>query len=46
MAAAATDEGAFAAVVGGYAAALDRGERPTTAFEGAIDAVGWEPAHG
>ena len=46
LTAAAKDEGAFAAVVGGYAAALDRGERPTTAFQGAIDAVGWEPAHG
>jgi hypothetical protein len=46
LTASAKDEGAFAAVVGGYAAALDRGERPTAAFEGAIDAVGWEPTHG
>ena len=40
------DDGAFAAVVGDYAAALDRGERPNVAFQRAVDDIGWEPADG
>jgi hypothetical protein len=35
---------AFASVVGGYAAALDRGEEPAEAFASASTAHGWAPA--
>jgi hypothetical protein len=38
-----TDEGAFAGLVGVYAAGLDEGVAPGPAFAGAVDAVGWEP---
>jgi hypothetical protein len=46
LAAPAEDAGAFAAVVGGYAAALDRGDKPNDAFQHTVERVGWEPAHG
>jgi hypothetical protein len=36
------DEGAFARLVGGYAAALDAGSNPSAAFSSAISDVGWE----
>jgi len=39
-------EGAFAALVGRYAAALDRGEPPEAAFETASTAAGWTPVAG
>lgn len=35
-------DGAFAAVVAGYAVALDRGTDPATAFRSAVAAGGWE----
>ena len=35
---------AFASVVGGYAAALDRGEEPAEAFASASTAGGWAAA--
>jgi hypothetical protein len=35
---------AFASVVGGYAAALDRGEEPAEAFASASTASGWAAA--
>ena len=38
------DEGAFAALVGAYAAAVDAGEAPAAAFRTAPGAVGWESA--
>jgi hypothetical protein len=38
------DDGAFAALVGAYAAAVDAGEEPASAFRTATGAVGWEPA--
>jgi hypothetical protein len=37
-------EGAFASLVGRYAAALDRGIEPGDAFVAASAAVGWQPA--
>jgi len=37
-------EGAFASLVGRYAAALDRGTQPEDAFVAASAAVGWQPA--
>ena len=37
-------EGAFARLVGGYAAALDRGVPPGDAFRAAAEVGGWEPA--
>ena len=37
------DEGAFAAVVGAYAAAVDGGESPAAAFADATGDTGWEP---
>lgn len=40
----ARDEGAFAAVVGAYAAALDAGRSPGEAFQAAATDAGWEPA--
>lgn len=36
------DEGAFAALVGAYAAALDGGRSPAEAFAAVTDAAGWE----
>ncbi len=43
LAAPASDpDGAFAAVVAGYAVALDRGSDPSTAFRSAVAAGGWE----
>ena len=36
------DEGAFARLVGSYAAALDAGSDPSAAFSLAVSAVGWE----
>ncbi len=43
LAAPASDpDGAFAAVVAGYAVALDRGLDPTAAFRSAVAAGGWE----
>ncbi len=36
------DEGAFARLVGGYAAALDAGSDPSAAFSAAVSDVGWE----
>ena len=38
------DAGAFEALVGAYAAALDAGASPAEAFESAQGATGWEPA--
>jgi sugar/nucleoside kinase (ribokinase family) len=38
------DDGAFARLVGEYAARLDRGETPADAFAAASDAVGWAVA--
>jgi hypothetical protein len=38
------DDGAFAAMVGAYAAAVDAGDEPAAAFRSAAVAVGWEPA--
>ena len=38
----ADDEGAFATLVGAYAAALDSGAEPAAAFAGAVGAVGGE----
>ncbi|HYO42123.1 MAG TPA: hypothetical protein VES19_02890, partial [Candidatus Limnocylindrales bacterium] len=38
------DDGAFAALVGAYAAAVDAGEEPAAAFRIATGAVGWETA--
>lgn len=38
----ADDDGAFARVVGGLAAALDRGEEPSAAFRAALAGSGWE----
>lgn len=38
------DDGAFAALVGAYAAAVDGGEEPAAAFRIATGAVGWETA--
>jgi hypothetical protein len=35
------DEGAFAALVGGYAAAVDAGTEPAEAFRAAAGSVGW-----
>lgn len=37
-------DGAFGAVVGSYAAALDRGTDPAAAFDGSLAGRGWEPA--
>lgn len=37
-------DGEFARLVGGYAAALDRGEAPEQAFRAATAEQGWEPA--
>jgi hypothetical protein len=37
-------DGAFAAMVGRYAAALDRGEDPAAAFGQATDEAGWSTA--
>jgi hypothetical protein len=39
-------EGAFARVVGRYAAALDRGVVPAAAFRAATETDGWQPAQG
>lgn len=39
-------DGAFAALVGRFAAALDRGEAPGDALRGAVAAGGWEAAEG
>lgn len=36
------DDGAFARLVGAYAAGLDRGTEPARAFAEAVDAAGWE----
>lgn len=38
------DEGAFAELVGRYAAALDRGEEAAAAWQAALSAGGWETA--
>jgi hypothetical protein len=38
------DEGAFAALVGAYAAAIDAGDAPASAFAAATGAAGWETA--
>ena len=38
------DDGAFAALVGAYAAALDRGEDAATAFQAATSQTGWAGA--
>lgn len=38
------DDGAFAALVGAYAAALDRGDDPGAAFRAATSQSGWEGA--
>ncbi len=38
------DDGAFAALVGAYAAAVDAGEPPAAAFRAAAAGVGWEAA--
>jgi hypothetical protein len=38
------DEGAFARLVGTYAAALAGGEAPPDAWRGAVTQTGWEPA--
>jgi hypothetical protein len=40
----AEDGGAFAELVGRYAAALDGGRSPADAWRDAIDETGWEPA--
>jgi sugar/nucleoside kinase (ribokinase family) len=40
----ADDDGAFARLVGGYAAALDRGDDPAEAFAAATGGTGWAPA--
>ena len=40
----ADDDGAFARLVGGYAAALDRGDDPAEAFATATGGTGWAPA--
>jgi sugar/nucleoside kinase (ribokinase family) len=40
----ADDDGAFARLVGGYAAALDRGDDPAAAFAAATGGTGWAPA--
>jgi hypothetical protein len=40
----AEDGGAFAELVGRYAAALDGGRAPADAWRDAIDETGWEPA--
>jgi sugar/nucleoside kinase (ribokinase family) len=40
----ADDDGAFARLVGGYAAALDRGDDPAEAFAAATGGAGWAPA--
>ena len=40
----AEDEGAFAQLVGRYAAALDTGEEPAAAWQAATSATGWESA--
>ena len=37
-------DGPFAAVVGEYAAALDRGEPPGAAFRNLVGRLGWQPA--
>jgi hypothetical protein len=37
-------EGAFARLVGGYAAALDRGVPPCDAFRAAAEVGGWQAA--
>ena len=37
-------DGAFARLVGTFAAALDRGEDPSAAFRTAVSGQGWEPA--
>jgi hypothetical protein len=37
-------DGAFAGLVGAYAAAIDRGADPATAFGSELAARGWEPA--
>jgi ribokinase len=37
-------DGAFAKLVGQYAAALDRGDDPDGAFRRVVDATGWAPA--
>jgi len=42
----AEDGGAFAELVGRYAAALDGGRAPEDAWRDAIDETGWEPAEG
>ena len=42
LAAPSEDVGAFAAVVGGYAAAVDAGTAPGTAFSAAVASAGWE----
>jgi hypothetical protein len=39
----AADEGAFAALVGAYAAAVDAGTDPADAFRAAVDRVGAAP---
>jgi hypothetical protein len=38
------DGGAFAELVGRYAAALDSGRAPADAWQDALDETGWEPA--
>ena len=38
------DEGAFAELVGRYAAALDRGEEAAAAWQAALSSGGWETA--
>ena len=40
----AEDEGAFAELVGRYAAALDRGEEAAAAWQAALSSGGWETA--
>jgi hypothetical protein len=42
----ARDDGAFAQTVGEFAAAIDRGDDPPTAFRRALDDVGWQPTAG
>ena len=40
----ADDDGAFASMVGAFAAALDDGEDPAAAFQSTVDGAGWTAA--
>ena len=42
----ADDDGSFGWLVGAFAAALDSGSEPATAFDEAVRSAGWEPAEG